>query len=74
MDIRVFSKYYQLSLIGKVLPINCSVDENDGILVPNLDEDDRVYLYCLGCNFKMWPGQELYNNIEFILEELEVNE
>lgn len=74
MDIRVFSKYYQLSLENKVLPILCSIDDNDGILVPNLDEDDRVYLYCLSCNFKMWPGQELYNNIQFVLEELEVNE
>lgn len=74
MNIKVFSKYYQLSLENKVLPILCSIDENDGILVPNLDEHDRVYLYCLGCNFKMWPGQELYNNIEFILEELELNE
>lgn len=74
MNIKVFSKYYQLSLENKVLPILCSIDEKDGMLVPNLDEDDRVYLYCLGCNFKMWPGQELYNNIEFILEELELNE
>lgn len=74
MNIRVFSKYYKLSLENKVLPIRCSIDENDGILVPNLSDDDRVYLYCLACDFKMWPGQELYNNIEFILEELELNE
>ena len=73
MDIRVFSKYYQLSLENKVLPILCSIDDRDGILVPNLDEDDRVYLYCLACDFKMWPGLELYNNIQFVLEELEVN-
>ena len=73
MDIRRFSKYYQLSLKQQVLPITCGMDEEHPILVPNLTDDDKVCLYCLGCNFKMYPGQELYDNIEFILQELEVN-
>jgi hypothetical protein len=48
------------------------------MLVPRLwiDENDNdiIYLYCLDCNFKLYPGLELYNSIEFVLEELEVNE
>lgn len=74
MDIRKFSKYYQYSINNKVIPIKCQLDSDHPTLVPNLTDDDRIYLYCLGCNFKLYPGQELYNNIEFILEELEVNE
>lgn len=74
MNIQIFSKYYQLSLKDKVLPIRCGMDKDHPYLVPNLSYDDEIYLYCLGCSFKMYPGIELYNNIEFILEELEVNE
>ena len=78
MDIRVFSKYYQYSLKDKVLPIRCGLDPDHPTLVPNLKIDDNgndvIYLYCLACNFMMYPGLELYNNIEFILEELEINE
>lgn len=71
MDIRKFSKYYQLSLKDKVIPITCGIDEDHPYLVPNLDHDDKVFLYCLGCNFKMYPGIELYKNIEFVLEEVD---
>ena len=74
VDIRIFSKYYQLSLKDKVIPIRCGLDSDHPGLVPNLSDDDRIFLYCLGCSYKMFPGKELYDNIEFVLEELEVNE
>jgi hypothetical protein len=78
IDIRKITKYYKYSLNNKVLPIRCPVDEEHPILVPRLwidDEDnDIVYLYCIDCNFKLYPGLELYKNIEFVLEELELNE
>ena len=74
MNIVRFTKYYNLSLNNKVLPLTCGLDEDHPYLVPNLDYDDRVFLYCLGCSYKMYPGQELCNNIEFVLQELEVDE
>jgi len=78
MDIRKFSKYYQYSLKDKVLPIRCGMDQEHPILVPNLDLDndynEKIYLYCIDCNFRLYPGLDLYKNIEFVLEELEVNE
>jgi len=78
MEYQVFSKYYQYSLKDKVLPIRCGIDNDHPILVPNLDIDnegnDIIYLYCIDCNFKIYPGLELYQNIEFILEELELDE
>lgn len=78
MKYQVFSKYYQYSLKDKVLPIRCGIDNEHPILVPNLDIDnegnDIIYLYCIDCNFKIYPGLELYQNIEFILEELELDE
>ena len=77
MEYRKFSKYYQYSLKDKVLPIRCGMDSDHPGLVPNLDIDaegnDLIYLYCLDCGFKLYPGLELYRNIEFVLEELEVN-
>lgn len=78
MDIRKFSKYYQYSLKDKVLPIRCGMDSEHPSLVPNLeitDEyDEKIFLYCIDCNYRIYPGLELYQNIEFVLEELEVNE
>jgi hypothetical protein len=77
MEYRRFSKYYQLSLKNITIPIRCEIDSEHPILVPNLQIDeagkDIIYLYCLDCNFKLHPGLELYRNIEFVLEELEVN-
>lgn len=77
MEFRKFKQYYQYTLMNKVIPIPCGSDPDHPSLVPNLDIDsegnDIIYLYCLGCNFKIYPGLELYRNIEFILEELEVN-
>ena len=78
MDIRKFSKYYQYTLKDKVLPIPCGIDPEHPMLVPRLiideNNNDIIYLYCIDCNYKLYPGLELYQNIEFILEELEVNE
>lgn len=77
MEYWKFSKYYQLSLKNKTIPIKCELDSDHPILVPNLrtdeNDNDTIYFYCLACNFKLYPGLELYNNIEFVLEELEVN-
>lgn len=77
MEYRRFSKYYQYSLKDKVLAIPCGLDADHPGMVPNLDIDDEgndiIYLYCLSCNYKLYPGLELYRNIEFILDELEVD-
>lgn len=78
MEYRKFSKYYQYSLKNITMPIPCGMDSEHPGLVPNLDIDDEgndiIYLYCLDCNYRIFPGLELYSNIEFVLEELEVNE
>jgi len=67
VDIRIFSKYYQLSLKDKVIPILCGIDKSHPGMVPNLkidsENEEIIYLYCLDCDFKIFPGQELYNNI-----------
>lgn len=77
MNIQTFKKYYQYSLDNKVIPIRCGLDSDHPFLVPNLELDDEgndiIYMYCLGCNYKLYPGLELLKNIEFILEEMEVN-
>lgn len=78
INIHSFKKYYKYSLENKVIPILCGIDKEHPILLPNLDIDDEgndiIYLYCLECSFKLYPGLELQNNIEFILEELEIDD
>lgn len=75
MEYRKFSKYYQYSLENKVKAIACGMDFDHPGLVPNLDVDedgsDIIFLYCLACTYKVYPGLELYRNIELILEELD---
>lgn len=77
MEYNKFKQYYQYTLENKVLSIPCGMDSDHPGLVPNLEIDengnDIIYFYCLGCNFKLYPGLELYQNIEFILEELEID-
>lgn len=70
MDIRLFSKYYKLSLEDKVIPIQCGIDQFHPVMVPNIDEEDQIYLYCLACNFKIIPGTELYRNITECIDKL----
>jgi len=74
-DIRILSTYYQYSLKDKVLPIRCGIDSEHPILVPNLKIDDNnndiIYLYCIDCNFKLYPGRELLQNMEKVIEENE---
>lgn len=54
--------YNNLVKIGKALKINCPIDETD-IVVSKLDEEDRVFFYCISCKTSFYPG---LNTIEKI--------
>lgn len=59
----MFSRYYQLSLDGKRPPYFCRMNEEHGILVPNMDEHDEIYLYCVECEYKLFPGLNFYQEM-----------
>jgi hypothetical protein len=62
LKIQVVSKYLTLSEEGLVPGLKCPVDQ--GLLLPNQDFDDNIYLYCLSCSYKNNMGLEVYDRIE----------
>ena len=62
MQIQIVSKYLALAEEGLVSRLACPLDQ--GLLMPNLDIDDRIYLYCLSCEYKNLIGLEQYERIE----------
>ena len=62
MRLQTVSKYIALSEEGLVSKLECPLDQ--GLLMPNLDENDTIYLYCLSCTYKNMMGLEVYDRIE----------
>ena len=56
MDIREFKYYQFLSEKGYVEPLTCAIDSEHGQLFGNIDEDEKLYLYCVACEYKLKPG------------------
>jgi hypothetical protein len=61
MEIQYVSKYISLSEEGLVEKLLCPVDQ--GLLFCNQDLDEKIYLYCLECDYKKYIGTTHYNNI-----------
>lgn len=56
------SKYLDLSSEGLVSKMDCPLDQ--GLLMPNQTVDDKIYLYCLSCEYKKEIGLDLYGKME----------
>lgn len=70
MIYQIFSRYYRLSLDGKVPPLLCGADRtHEQPLVPNMTDDERIYLYCLQCEYRRWAGISLYENLRELVEK-----
>lgn len=61
MRLQYVSKYISLSEEGLVPRIECPMDQ--GLLMPNITNNDTIYLYCLSCNYKKNIGIEYYEQI-----------
>ena len=70
MIYQTFSRYYQLSLDEKVPPILCPNSPEHGILVPKMDHEDNILMYCLECTYVKRPGLKFYQTL---LDELHKN-
>ena len=56
------SKYLDLASEGLVSKLDCPMDQ--GLLMCNQDNNDKIYLYCLSCEYKNEIGLDLYERIE----------
>ena len=61
MKIQYVSKYLLLAEKGLVPRLECPMDQ--GPLMPNMDINDNIYLYCLSCTYKNLVGIDLYEKI-----------
>lgn len=53
--------------------ITCSFEDH-GILYTGLDSEFKIYLFCLECNYKMYPGHNLTQSvIEAVEKEINRN-
>jgi hypothetical protein len=62
LRIQIVSKYLTLAEEGLVSKVDCPLDQ--GLLMPNQTIDDKIYLYCLSCDYKKEIGLELYGKME----------
>lgn len=50
--------YKNLSEKGLVPGLFCPIDELHGIILPWVDDEDKVCLWCIFCNSKVYLGAE----------------
>lgn len=62
MRIQIVSKYLSLAEEGLVQKMECPLDQ--GLLMPNQDLNEEIFLYCLSCNYKKVIGYKLYNQMK----------
>jgi DNA-directed RNA polymerase subunit M/transcription elongation factor TFIIS len=56
------SKYLTLSEEGLVAKMACPLCQ--GLLMPNQDNNDKIYLYCLSCEYRNEIGLDQYDRME----------
>ena len=61
---QVFAYYNTLTLDNKVEPIMCMVKDHLTHMIPAFDEEkDQSYYYCIECDYKITPGQKMYDEL-----------
>jgi DNA-directed RNA polymerase subunit M/transcription elongation factor TFIIS len=60
--IQYVSKYLALAEEGLVPRLECPMDQ--GLLLPNQNLNDEIFLYCNTCEYKRFIGYSFYSEIE----------
>ena len=42
--------------------MDCRLDQ--GLLFSNLDEEDKIFLYCISCSYKKYIGIDMYKKMK----------
>jgi len=69
LKIQLVSKYLSLAEEGLVQKMECPLDQ--GLLMPNQDFNDEIFLYCLSCEYKKFIGYKLYNKMKEAIDAIE---
>lgn len=70
MIIHIVKKYLWLAERNLVNPFLCPEDEEHGRLYANQDLEEKVFLYCIFCNYKNYLGYTTLKSIsEQVLQE-----
>jgi len=60
-------KYLQLVNIGVAKPILCPIDKFHPEMVSWLDKNEKPCFICLGCDTKVYPGDNLIKKIKLVV-------
>jgi len=60
MLIQLVKEYILLSNNKLVPPFLCEWDSEHGSVYPNIDNDDKIFLYCIACDYKNYIGMDTY--------------
>jgi hypothetical protein len=60
--LRYFREYQQRGHLFDWETLTCGLPEH-GILYTGLDSEFKFYLYCLECNYKMFPGAQMIEDV-----------
>lgn len=72
MNFAVFSRYYRLSIDGRVPDLLCGFEKiNHMALVPKVNDDGDITLICLECSYVKKPGMKLYDQLRDILIKID---
>jgi len=55
------SKYLALSREGLVSEMVCPLDQ--GLLFSNQDEKEKIFVYCISCQYKNYIGSAVYSKM-----------
>lgn len=64
MYIHIVKRYLILANNGIVEKYDCPMDPEHGSLQPNIDLNDKVFIYCLYCSYKRYLGIETLKDME----------
>lgn len=56
MDLYFIKRYLILADQGVFEKYECPLDEDHGRLYPNMDVNEKIFLYCIYCNYKKILG------------------
>jgi len=65
-EITWFHKYNNLVTEGKTKPLSCPDCQ---VRLVTRVSDDQLYLYCCGCDTKIWPGLDVLDQIRAVVKE-----
>ena len=77
LTIQEVHTYNNLVNEGKAEPLNlpgCDTSEFGGLVIPRLDENDRVYFYDLASDVHVYPGINTVEKIRKAIDKVKIKE